>query len=458
MAITRTGFSQVVANGFSGLGFTSEAPTVYEFPWEMFIQGSDLSPIRKNIDKVVFGLTKWQPKIKAKGVYATPMVIVKGNNYAEAVNNMEALFLKNMWSDGLPLKPPTKEQVAWILTGTDLPRDTVIGNTVLPRGGIATVESIAVSLAMAGGRPEYLPLLIAAIEAVTDPTFKFQATNSTTCSVVPAFIVDGPIARQIRLGSGYGLLSTDPQHPAGGVLGRALRLISQDLGGGIPGVGSMAVFGGLKSTYPVFAEDEEGLPKGWTSLAEDRGFKRGQNVVTTSPVSSMVNVNMTYLFGTKETNDRSLMFYAKAIGIPNTNAYEADLPDGWTKPNLAGGVALLPRGFIASLVETSGYSKMDIKRFLWENSKVPWAEVLTTAQDKWAIKAGYTAGEAIPLTARPEQMTLVVAGGDQSGHSYWMQVGRGGNTVVSREIKLPKNWDALLKQAQTDLGPIPLVR
>jgi hypothetical protein len=344
------------------------------------------------------------------------------------------------------------------LTGIDLPRDTVIGNTVLPRGGIATVESIAVSLAMAGGRPEYLPVLIAAIEAVTDPTFKFQATNSTTCSVVPAFIVNGPIARQIRLGSGYGLLSTDPQHPAGGVLGRALRLISQDLGGCIPGVGSMAIFGGMKSTYPVFAEDEQGLPKGWTSLAEDRGFKRGQNVVTTAPVSSMVNVNMTFLFGTKETNDRSLMFYAKAICIPNKNAYEADLPEGWASPDLAGGVALLPRGFIASLVETSGYSKLDIKRFLWENSKVPWAEVLTTGEDKWALKAGYTAGQAIPLTAKPEQMTLVVAGGDQSGHSYWMQVGRGGNMVVSREMKLPKNWDALLKQAQKDLGPVPLVR
>ena len=224
------GFSQVVANGFSGLGFTTEAPIVYEFPWEMFIQGSDLSPIRKNIDKVVFGLTKWQPKIKAKGVYATPMVTVKGNNYAEAVNNMEDLFVRNMWSDGLPLKPATKEQVAWILTGTDLPRDTVIGNTVLPRGGIATVESIAVSLAMAGGRPEYLPVLIASIEAVTDPTFKFQATNSTTCSVVPAFIVDGPIARQIRLGSGYGLLSTDPQHPAGGVLGRGSETYLAELG------------------------------------------------------------------------------------------------------------------------------------------------------------------------------------------------------------------------------------
>jgi hypothetical protein len=242
------------------------------------------------------------------------------------------------------------------------------------------------------------------------------------------------------------------------VLGRALRLISQNLGGGIPGVGSMAIFGGMKSTYPVFAEDEEGLAKGWKSLAEDRGFKRGQNVVTTSPVSSMVNVNMTFLFGTKETNDRSLMFYAKAIGIPNKNAYEADLPEGWASPDLAGGVALLPRGFIASLVETSGYSKLDIKRFLWENSKVPWAEVLTTEGDKWAIKAGYAAGQAIPLTARPEQMTLVVAGGDQSGHSYWMQVGRGANMIVSREIKLPKNWDALLTQAQTDLGPVPLVR
>ncbi len=69
MVVTREGFSQVVANAFAGLGFPAEAPTVYEFPIEMFLPGSDLTPIKENIDKIVYGLTKWEPKIKEKGVY-----------------------------------------------------------------------------------------------------------------------------------------------------------------------------------------------------------------------------------------------------------------------------------------------------------------------------------------------------------------------------------------------------
>jgi len=67
MLFTREGFTQVVGNAFAGLGFPAEGPTVHEFPIEMFLPGSDLTPIRENIDKIVYGLTKWQPKIKTKG-------------------------------------------------------------------------------------------------------------------------------------------------------------------------------------------------------------------------------------------------------------------------------------------------------------------------------------------------------------------------------------------------------
>lgn len=456
MAVTRGGFSQVVGNAFAGLGFPAEAPTVYEFPIPMFDQGSDLTPINENIDKIVYGLTKWQPKITTTGIVKPDMVTVQGKDYQDAVNNMNALFVKNMWSDGLPLVPPTEERVNWILTGTDLPRDTVIAQTVMPRGGIATVESIAVALAMAGGRPEYLPIVIAGVQAIsgTGPTdFGFQAANSTTCSVVPAFIVNGPIAKQIRLGSGYGMLGPDPQHPAGVAIGRAFRLIAQDLGGAIPGIGTMAIYGGFRTSYPVFAEDEEGLPPGWNSLAVDRGFKKEQNVVTATPVSSEVNI--LWGFGTKEGNDQTLLRTALIMAAPNRN-----LQIAWgnkDNPNIATGVVLFPRGFVASLAEVSVYSKMDVKTFLWNNSKTPWSEIVALGATSWAERAGTPEGQDIPITPKPEQIMLVVGGGDQSGHGYWMQTGHSNYTNVSKEIQLPKNWDALLQQAVTDLGPLPPV-
>ena len=167
----------------------------------MFLPGSDLTPLRENIDKVVYGLTKWQPKLKRKKMDVPERLTVEGEDYEEAAANMNNLFLRNLWSDGLPLLPPTEKRVKWVLTGTDLPPDTVIGK-ILPRGGIATVETLAVSLAMTGGRPEYLPVLIAAIEAIIDPGVRHQVFNATTCSGCPAVIVNGPVAKQIRISSG----------------------------------------------------------------------------------------------------------------------------------------------------------------------------------------------------------------------------------------------------------------
>jgi hypothetical protein len=111
MVVTRKGFSQVTANAYAGFGFPTEAPTVYEFPMDMFLAGSDLTPIAENIDKIVYGLTKWEPKIKTKGVAAPPKVTVEGKDYREALRNMNRLFLAKMWGDGLPLEPPTEEQV-----------------------------------------------------------------------------------------------------------------------------------------------------------------------------------------------------------------------------------------------------------------------------------------------------------------------------------------------------------
>src|ERR1035437_4308323 len=98
MVVTRLGFTQVVGNAFAGLGFPAEGPSVYEFPMAMFDNGSDLTPINENIDKIVYGLPKWQPKTTTRGVFPPPMITVQGTDYQNAVDNMNALLLKNMSS------------------------------------------------------------------------------------------------------------------------------------------------------------------------------------------------------------------------------------------------------------------------------------------------------------------------------------------------------------------------
>jgi hypothetical protein len=442
MVVTRGGFSQVVGNAFAGLGFAPEGPTVYEFPVEMFLPGSDLTPVTENIDKIVYGLTKWEPKVKETGIlYPADKITGQGTTYAQAVDNLNALFLRNQWGDGLPLEPATEDRVNWILTGTDLPRDTVVGTgKILPRGGIATVEAVAISLAMAGGRPEYLPILLAAVDAMTQPEYRLQGSNATTQDVFPAVIISGPVGQQIRLSSGYGVLGPDPLHPAAGSIGRAIRLILQNLGGAVPGIGTMAVYGGMRYTNAVLAEDEAGIPDGWDPLSVDRGFAAGSNVVTVTPVGGAVNVNNT-VTDDKDAKGAQLQFLMRTA-----NAM-LDRQHGTYGNDLAG-LVLIGRGFAQALAGV-GLSKMDVKTFLWENSQMS-CEVLTAIGHAGEC----TDGGPTPVVEKPEDMMVVVAGGVQAGHAYWMNPGMGTN-VVSKEIALPANWDQLLSQAEKDLGPAP---
>jgi len=451
MAVTRSGFTQVVGNAFAGFGFSPEGPTVYEFPMEMFLPESDLTPINENIDKIVYGLTKWEPKIKEKGIVTPPKVTVEGKDYEEAVANMNLLSLRNMWSDGLPILPATEERVNWILTGTDLPPDTAIGK-ILPRGGLATVESLAVCLAMAGGRPDYLPVEIAVVEALVKPGLYHQGWQATTNSNNPVVIVNGPIAKQIRLNSGYGCLGPDPAHPAGATIGRALRLLLMDLGGAIPGVGTMAIHGTPgRYTNVVFAEDEDGLPAGWEPLSVERGSPPGSNTVTMVDVNSAINLSG----GSTTTEDVAKTQLTKWAQVMRTPGYGQPHYDPFN-PKGTPGVLLMARGSAQGLGNL-GWSKDKTKSFLWEATTLTPAEVEKYGLQRTVEQLKLPPGSPLPLAPSAKNLLLVVAGGSQSGHGYWMSIMANDAEVVTAEIKLPAKdkWDALLKQAETDLGPLP---
>jgi hypothetical protein len=218
------------------------------------------------------------------------MLSVAGSSYEEALDKANHLLLTNLWGDGLPLWPATRERVDWILQGSALPRTHVMGKFP-PRGGVTTVELCAIALAMAGGRPEYLPVLLAAVDGCLDPANGFDQLQATSGGPFPVVIVNGPIGRQIRLNSGFGLLGPDPQRPAGASIGRALRLLQQNVGGALPGVGTMAIFGAMRYTNAVFAEDEAALPEGWLPHATERhDFAPDSNAISLVFASGATNV------------------------------------------------------------------------------------------------------------------------------------------------------------------------
>ncbi|MFC1917218.1 hypothetical protein ACFLXH_01000 [Chloroflexota bacterium] len=463
MVLTRNEFVGLVRNTIAGLGFAPEEAIV-TFPINLFLAESDLSPIKENLDKFIEGLTTWQPIVKRGRSLRPPKVEkveIEGKDYEEAAIIMNTLFLRNLWGDGLPLVPPTEERVNWILRGTDISPEIEIGR-IMPRGGIATVQTLAISLAMAGGRPEYLPVLIAAIKAIIDPALNHQQFQVTSCSVFPVAIINGQIAKQIRLNSGFGLLGPAPQHPAGGVIGRAIRLIQQNVGGAIPGSGTMAMFGGMRYTNAVFAEDEEGLPLGWEPFGNEYfGAARGVNSVTVVPASGATNILRR---GTgKETLEEevitSLYIIASYLRSFNVNSFAED-GNGTqlTSGDLTGrplGVLLIS-STVAVQLANLGWNKSKIREFLWENTKIPLSKLRNTGFIRWIEYYGNTTEklpDPWPITSKPENIMIVIAGGRHPTHAYWLQSAFA-SKAVNREINLPSNWGELINEAEKELGPI----
>jgi len=285
----RNDFVTVVRNAVAGLGFAPEIAMV-TFPIETFLVQSDIGQVDRDAEKFVDGLTRWRPTQARSGGRELPMIRMESVDHAQAFSDFNSLAIRRRWGDGLPLVPPTEDRIRWILEGTDLPRDHFVGK-LMPRGGIVTLETLAVSLAMAGGRPEYLPVLLAAIEAILDPVLEHEGWQATSSSTFPVVIVNGPAARAIRLNAGFGLLGPDPRHPAGASIGRAMRLLQQNVGGAMPGTGTMAMFGAMRYTNAVFAEDEEGLPKGWAPFNAYRmGYAAGTDSVAVNVASGAANI------------------------------------------------------------------------------------------------------------------------------------------------------------------------
>ena len=179
------------------------------------------------------------------------------------------------WSDGLPVVPPTEARVLRMLEGTARdPAGTVA--TVPPDLVECSVEKVAVNAVMAGCRPEHLPVVIAALEAVCTDEFNMHGVLATTMSVGPVLVVNGPMAARIGMNSGLNALGQGNR--ANSTIGRALQLVVRNVGGGRPGGVDRATLGSPAKVGFCFAEDEAGSP--WTSLAESRGWRPDQSTVT----------------------------------------------------------------------------------------------------------------------------------------------------------------------------------
>ncbi|MBI4320222.1 MAG: hypothetical protein HY675_17160 [Chloroflexi bacterium] len=373
---------------------------------------------------------------------------------------MNRSFLRKRWGDGLPLIPPTEERIRWLLRGVKLPRNTVMGR-IPPRQGIATVEVIAANAAMAGARPEYMPVIVAALKAMIGPEFDLGELQATMNPVVPAVVVNGPIAKQIGLNSRYNLLGPNPEFPAGATIGRAIRLALMNIGGAIPGVTDMAGHGQPgKYTGLVFAEAEDESP--WEPLSVDRGYPAGTNLVTVLGVAGTLNIHSTacneYPGTQSQQAEAVIRNIAKHISIPSRDYWNVvgSREERWAEV----GICIMSPGRTARQLADRGWSKQYVKEALFSAARVSVKDFSELGPcwghpDHWLrawpwlkpFVEGKPPDALVPVASSPKGFLVVVAGGDTL-HTIWMTTGYSGGPAQSVEIDLPPAWEDLVREAR----------
>ncbi|MDR0852393.1 MAG: hypothetical protein LBN36_07845 [Clostridiales Family XIII bacterium] len=353
-------------------------------------------------------------------------------------------FLKEGWGDGLPIVPPTVEAIKRMLQYTDYPEDQVIA-TLKPSGTSVTPWSVAANGVMAGCRPSYMPILIALLEAVGEERFAVQHAGSTA-GWTPVIFLNGPIRRELNFNCGQGVLRPGTQ--ANMSIGRFLRFVWTNFAGFKIGSTDLAAIG--RNFMPVLAENEENSP--YDPLATDFGFQKGQNVVTVQSCGSM-----TFHFTSEATPEEHLEILAREVKkelqgefIHCLSAFGDEI-----RP------ALVLSPMVANILSEAGYSKQDIRDYIFEHARVtaatfdfelnrlyPGYNVAKIVADG-LLPASWASSDdperLLPLTHNATELVIVVAGFESRNRSCILQQIAHQGLPCAKEIKLPKNWDSLPK-------------
>jgi hypothetical protein len=440
VVVTLTGFTEVAHQAAKAMGV--EALRIAEYPGAVGVHQQD--EIHKNVEQVLFeriiaGLTK--PAVD-DGVTAS----VTRRNPADIVfqgtpDQVHEFFHRQQWTDGLPIVPPTPERVEAFLHYTDhAPHEPI---AILPQANLEAVPwNIAANAVMAGCRPEHMPILIAAVQAIADERYNLNNIG-TTWGVLPYLLINGPIINQLGIANGGQLISKGP-NPA---LGRALGLIIKNIAGYQPGDNYMGTFG-----YPLcfaLAENEADSP--WEPFHVERGFARHTSTVTVG-----ATVTWGWPPSPYDTSDKTAA----------QSALEFLCVDLTKKPCLPRLAERGPQGFrnmitlllappVANALAAAGYSKQQLREYLHDNVKVPVREL------DWGLTYGHPEAftvrdyvelgiyppeylvepqELVRVLPSPDIVHIVVCG--DPDRNRLMTLWSGYVQPVTKPIALPAQWPA----------------
>jgi peroxiredoxin len=327
-----------------------------------------------------------KPGCAAKSTYDPETLAVL--DAAGGLDELEEMFERD-WSDGLPVIPPTRERVEAMLGGRD--PSWSLGQ-VPPALGEATFERIAACAVLAGCRPEYFPVVVAAAEAALEPAFNLNGQAVTTQPAGQLVVLNGPARESLGLNSSIGALG--PGRRPNLTIGRALRLLVSLTGGGFPGRMDRATLGHPGKLGFCLAESEEVSP--WEPLHVERGFDADRSVVTLIGCDAPLSIS-DHRSRTPEELARVLGWAAAATWSPN-----------WWPLGGASLFVICPEH--AELFGEAGWSKRRVREEMFQAVRRPAREL------RWGettpLVAAADDGQLISKWDSPEDIILVVAGGE----------------------------------------------
>jgi hypothetical protein len=339
------------------------------------------------------------------------------------IDEFEAFFERGV-TDGLPVVPPTRERVERMLGGSRRRADEALGE-LPPNYGRLTVEKVAINAVMAGCRPEYLPVVIAAAECACDAAFNLHGVSTSTHFSAPLIIVNGPVRRRIGLNASFGVFG--PGWRANATIGRALRLLMINVGGAKAGEISMSTFGHPGRYTYCIGEHEEVSP--WPPYHVERGFGLETSTVTLfageAPhgISDHASRTARALAGSLGWsmvglwNSKHFPLYSPTLLVVGPEHARTFADDGWTKAHL--------------------------KRYLYEAIRRPYRDLLPDADhgEGTNLRHGATPpdpGDLIPKFPSPDEIHVVVAGGTAGRFSVaipgWLGT-KNGSRPVTRPVE-----------------------
>jgi hypothetical protein len=309
--------------------------------------------------------------------------------FADAEDPVELAYVRG-WTDGLPVTPPTDKRVIAMLKGTTRKPNEIVGK-IPPFLADCTVEKVAINAVMAGCKPEYMPVLLAALEAALEPVFTLHGVLATTYFSSPIIIVNGPVAKRIGMNSGMNALGQGNR--ANATIGRALNLIVLNVGGGRPGEADRSTLGAPSKYTLCFAEDES--DPAWEPLSVARGFPRGVSTVTLFQghgPEAVVDQKSRTAEGLTRSFALSLVKMGHANLVQSARAV----------------VVLSPEHY--AIYREAGWDRKRIERALYEATTRPGSEIVAGKDGVGEGVPASRAGEMIPKF-HDDGLMVVRAGG-----------------------------------------------